>query len=59
MRNVDTIDSELRLIVAVRRTVRRMGGPAPSSETVDRLLDERETTTDSGRTGDTPQPCEG
>ena len=40
MRDLDTIDSEPRLITAVRRTIREHGGE-PSSRQVDELLDER------------------
>jgi hypothetical protein len=40
VRDLDTIDSELRLITAVRRTIREHGGE-PSSRQVDELLDER------------------
>ena len=40
MRDRETIDSELRLIAAVRRTIREQGGE-PSSHQVDELPDER------------------
>ncbi|MGO9031038.1 hypothetical protein [Mycobacterium sp.] len=40
MRDLDTIDSELRLITTVRRSIRQHGGE-PSSRQVDGLLDER------------------
>jgi hypothetical protein len=40
VRDLDTIDSELRLITAVRRTIREHGGEL-SSRQVDELLDER------------------
>ena len=40
MRDLDTIDSELRLLVAVRWSIREHGGE-PSSRQVDELLDER------------------
>ena len=40
MRDIETIDSELRLIAAVRRSNREHGGE-PSSRQVDELLDER------------------
>jgi hypothetical protein len=39
-RDIETIDSELRLIAAVRRSIREHGGE-PSSRQVDELLDER------------------
>jgi hypothetical protein len=40
MRNLETIDSELRLLAAVRWSIREHGGE-PSSRQVDELLDER------------------
>ena len=40
MRDRETIDSELRLLAAVRRSIREHGGE-PSSRHVDELLDER------------------
>jgi hypothetical protein len=40
MRDIGTIDSELRLLAAVRRTIREHGGE-PSNRQVDELLDER------------------
>jgi hypothetical protein len=40
MRDLDTIDSELRLLAAVRRSIREHGDE-PSSRQVDELLDER------------------
>jgi hypothetical protein len=40
MRELDTIDSELRLLAAVRWSIREHGGE-PSSRQVDELLDER------------------
>jgi hypothetical protein len=40
MRDLDTIDSELRLLVAVRWSIREHGGE-PSSRQVDEPLDER------------------
>jgi hypothetical protein len=39
MRDIDTIDSELRLLVAIRHMVRQGGGPAAAR--IDQLLDER------------------
>lgn len=41
MRDPDVIDSELRLLVAVRNAAREAGGPPPSIGPVDELLDER------------------
>lgn len=40
-RDREVIDSELRLLAAVRRTVAEEGGPAPDISVVDELLDER------------------
>jgi hypothetical protein len=40
MRDLDTVDSELRLLAAMRRSIREHGGE-PSSRQVDALLDER------------------
>jgi hypothetical protein len=40
IRDLKTIDSELRLLAAVRRSIREHGGE-PSSRHVDELLDER------------------
>jgi hypothetical protein len=40
MRDLDTVDSELRLLAAVRRSIREHGGQ-PSSHHVNELLDER------------------
>ena len=36
-----TIDSELRLVSALREAARERGGPLPSIEVADALLDER------------------
>jgi hypothetical protein len=41
MRDRETIDSELRLLAAVRRTCREIDGGVPSMTLVDALLDER------------------
>ena len=38
MRDLDTVDSEPRLLAAVRRSIREHGGE-PSSRQVDELLD--------------------
>lgn len=40
MRDPEVIDSELRLLVAVRNAVREAGGSPPSIGPVDELLDE-------------------
>jgi hypothetical protein len=39
MRDIETIDGELRLLASVRRSIREHGGK-PSSRQVDELLDE-------------------
>jgi hypothetical protein len=41
MRDPETIDSELRLLTALRRAARERGGPLPSVAAADALLDER------------------
>ena len=41
MRDIETIDSELRLAAALRRAARERGGPLPSIDVADALLDER------------------
>ncbi len=41
MRDRETIDSQLRLLAAVRRVCRELGGLLPSIGPVDALLDER------------------
>jgi hypothetical protein len=40
VQNLETIDAELRLLAAVRRSIREQGGE-PSSRQVDELPDER------------------
>jgi hypothetical protein len=40
MRDHETVDAELRLLAAVRRSIRESGGE-PSSRQVDELLDMR------------------
>jgi hypothetical protein len=39
--HIETIDSELRLVAALRRAARERGGPLPSIDVADALLDER------------------
>ena len=41
VRDIDTIDSELRLMAVLRRAARGRGGPLPSIDVADVLLDER------------------
>lgn len=46
-RDREVIDSELRLLAAVRKTVTAEGGPAPDISVIDELLDERQETSDT------------
>jgi hypothetical protein len=41
MRDCEAIDSELRLVAAVRRAIREAGGPPPTRQPMNDLLDER------------------
>ena len=41
MRGIDTIDAALRLVAALRRAAQERGGPLPSIDVADALLDER------------------
>jgi hypothetical protein len=54
MRDLDTIDSELRLLAAVRWSIREHSGE-PSSRHVDELLDER-VARRARRAGGWPEP---
>ena len=45
MRDRETIDSELRLVAGLRRAARERGGPLPSIDVADALLDERREST--------------
>jgi hypothetical protein len=47
MRDRETIDSELRLLVAVRRVCREQDGRVPAIGPVDELLDQRRELTGS------------
>jgi hypothetical protein len=49
MRDRESIDSELRLVAALRRAARERGGPLPSIDVADALLDERRELTGSDR----------
>jgi hypothetical protein len=40
MRDIETLDSELRLVAALRHAARERGGPLPSIDVADALLDE-------------------
>src|SRR5215472_4336777 len=44
MRDIETIGAELRLVTALRRAARERGGPLPSIDVADALLDERRGT---------------
>jgi hypothetical protein len=46
MRDIETIDSELRLVTALRRAARERGGPLPSIDVADALLNERHELTE-------------
>jgi hypothetical protein len=46
-RNVEDIDSKLRLIVDIRSACREQGWPTPSPHRADELLDERAEQTGS------------
>jgi hypothetical protein len=41
MSDIETVHSELRLVVLLRRAARERGGPLPSIGVADALLDER------------------
>ena len=41
IRDLETIDADLQLVVAVRRRARERGWPLPSIDAADALLDER------------------
>ena len=41
VRDIETIDSELRLVATLRRAARERGDPLPSIGVADALLDER------------------
>lgn len=41
MRDLEVINSELRLLVAIRRMVREVEGRTPNARRIDQLLDER------------------
>jgi hypothetical protein len=47
MRDLEVVDSELRLLAAVRRVCREQGGRVPAIGPVDELLDERRELTGS------------
>jgi hypothetical protein len=48
MRDLDTIDSELRLVTLLRRAARERGGPLPSIDVADALRDEHRELTELG-----------
>jgi hypothetical protein len=44
MRDIETIDSELRLLLAIRHMAREPEGRTPNTARIDALLDERAAT---------------
>jgi hypothetical protein len=46
VRDIETIDSELRWVAALRCAARERGGPMPSIDVADALLDERRELTE-------------
>jgi hypothetical protein len=50
MRDIETIDSELRLAETLRRAARERGGPLPSIDAADTLLEERRKLTQGAAT---------
>jgi hypothetical protein len=48
MRDIVTIDSELRLLLAIRNMAREVEGRAPNTARIDALLDEWAETARSG-----------
>jgi hypothetical protein len=46
MRDIATIDSELRLVTTLRRAARERGGPQPSIDVADAPLDQRREVTE-------------
>jgi hypothetical protein len=51
VRDIEIIDSELRLLLAIRPMVREQEGRTPSTTRTDQLLDERLAHRDEGRDG--------
>jgi hypothetical protein len=51
MRDIDVIESELRLLAAVRRSCQELGGRTPSTRLIDSLLDERASSLDHQGSG--------
>jgi len=48
-RDIETINAELRLVAALRGAAQERGGPLPSTDVADGLLDERRGLTGSRR----------
>jgi hypothetical protein len=48
MRDIETIDSELQLVATLRRAARERGGPLPSIDVADALLNGRRELTRLG-----------
>jgi hypothetical protein len=51
MRDIETIDSELGLLVAIRRIIREEEGRTPNARRIDQLLDERAAAERQGSAG--------
>jgi hypothetical protein len=47
MRDIEAIDAELRLVATLRQAAKERGGPLPSIDVADALLDERRELTRS------------
>jgi hypothetical protein len=51
VRDTETIDSELRLLMAIRQLVREEEGRTPNARRIDQLLDERAAAGSQGSAG--------
>jgi hypothetical protein len=51
VRNIETVDSELRLLLAIRRMIREEEARTPSTRHIDHLLDERAAAERQGSAG--------
>ena len=56
MRDIETIDAELRLLARAWRVARVLSDPMPSTAHIDELLDERSAATFSGHNQKTQAP---
>jgi hypothetical protein len=57
MRDIDTIDAELRLVAALRQASRERVGPLPSIAVADALVDERRKLTEWISSSQCPHSC--